>query len=150
MACASPHHAARVLLLALALALALAAAAHGARKHHDAKHTVGLKRSLAAHGLGSASSSPQGDQGFFNQTLDHFTSGDTRTWLQRFQVNATHHKPGGPIFLLLGGEGAVRCRYMCMRGWWWWWWWLPPHSTPCEPSACAYAWRPWRQAVGRG
>ena len=38
------------------------------------------------------------------QSVDHFNPIDTRTFSQRFFVNDTYWKPGGPVFLLLGGE----------------------------------------------
>jgi len=44
---------------------------------------------------------------WFTQVLDHFTPSDVRTWQQRFFVNDTFYKPGGPIFIYIGGEGPL-------------------------------------------
>ncbi|KAJ7617733.1 peptidase S28 [Roridomyces roridus] len=45
----------------------------------------------------------------FTQPLDHFT--DTGfTWNQRYFVNSRHYKPGGPVFVLDGGETSVTDR----------------------------------------
>lgn len=43
---------------------------------------------------------------WFNQTLDHF-SNNTATYQQRYFFNGTFFKPGGPIFLYIGGEGGL-------------------------------------------
>ena len=47
------------------------------------------------------------DQYFKNQRLDHFDHENTAVWAQRYFVNSTFHKKGGPIFLMLGGEGPA-------------------------------------------
>uniref|UniRef100_F1KTW1 Serine protease n=1 Tax=Ascaris suum TaxID=6253 RepID=F1KTW1_ASCSU len=39
------------------------------------------------------------------QRLDHFNASDARTWAQRYHYNFNYYKSGGPIFLMLGGEG---------------------------------------------
>ncbi|GAM89198.1 hypothetical protein ANO11243_072350 [Dothideomycetidae sp. 11243] len=36
--------------------------------------------------------------------VDHFNESDTRTYGNRFWVNATYYQQGGPVFLYLGGE----------------------------------------------
>mmetsp|Transcript_22469 Transcript_22469/g.55875 ORF Transcript_22469/g.55875 Transcript_22469/m.55875 type:complete len:496 (+) Transcript_22469:102-1589(+) len=41
---------------------------------------------------------------FFTTLRDHF-SGEPNTWQQAYYVNASFHKPGGPVFLCVGGEG---------------------------------------------
>ncbi|EDV20342.1 uncharacterized protein TRIADDRAFT_63413 [Trichoplax adhaerens] len=41
------------------------------------------------------------------QKLDHFDHTNTAVWSQRYFVNDTFHKKGGPIFLMLGGEGPA-------------------------------------------
>lgn len=45
---------------------------------------------------------------FHAQRLDHFTETDTRTWRQRFFQNFDHYRPGGPVILLIGGEGPMQ------------------------------------------
>lgn len=51
------------------------------------------------------------DQGpppqWFTQKLDHFNPQDNRTFNQQFQTNASNYQDGGPIFVLLGGEGPA-------------------------------------------
>jgi len=49
---------------------------------------------------------------YFTQRLDHFNGQDQRTWQQRYFVNDTYWKAGGPIFIMLGGEGAISGRYV--------------------------------------
>jgi len=44
---------------------------------------------------------------FFTQKVDHFCATCTETFQQRFFVNETFHKPGGPVFLCVGGEGPA-------------------------------------------
>jgi serine protease 16 len=44
---------------------------------------------------------------WFEQILDHFDGVDTRVWRQRYFVNASMYKPGGPVFLCVGGEGPA-------------------------------------------
>ena len=44
---------------------------------------------------------------YFSNLVDHF-SGDARTYLQRYYVNATNFGgPGHPIICIMGGEGAI-------------------------------------------
>eukprot|EP00929_Paragymnodinium_shiwhaense_P064399 TRINITY_DN32245_c0_g1_i2.p1 TRINITY_DN32245_c0_g1~~TRINITY_DN32245_c0_g1_i2.p1 ORF type:complete len:497 (-),score=117.79 TRINITY_DN32245_c0_g1_i2:218-1708(-) len=43
-----------------------------------------------------------------DQTLDHFGAGNARTsWKQRYYANFDFYKPGGPVFLYIGGEGPL-------------------------------------------
>lgn len=48
--------------------------------------------------------SPLPSPRFFTSLRDHF-SADNTTWNQAYFVNATFYKPGGPVFLCVGGEG---------------------------------------------
>eukprot|EP01155_Anaeramoeba_flamelloides_P030472 Anaeramoba_flamelloidesa86839_221.p1 GENE.a86839_221~~a86839_221.p1 ORF type:complete len:477 (-),score=94.12 a86839_221:49-1458(-) len=53
------------------------------------------------------------DVRWLTQKLDHFNAQDTRTFQQRYYVNATWYKPGvGPIFLSLGGEGELTSKWI--------------------------------------
>ncbi|EGD75014.1 hypothetical protein PTSG_07238 [Salpingoeca rosetta] len=52
------------------------------------------------------------DVKWFTQKVDHFNPQDTRTFQQQYQVNATYHKQGGPVFLMLGGEGPASPRWL--------------------------------------
>merc|ERR1719471_1496157 len=44
---------------------------------------------------------------YFTQKVDHFCATCTETFKQRFFVNRTFYKPGGPVFLCVGGEGPA-------------------------------------------
>eukprot|EP00405_Crypthecodinium_cohnii_P023713 CAMPEP_0206487942 /NCGR_PEP_ID=MMETSP0324_2-20121206/42027_1 /ASSEMBLY_ACC=CAM_ASM_000836 /TAXON_ID=2866 /ORGANISM="Crypthecodinium cohnii, Strain Seligo" /LENGTH=546 /DNA_ID=CAMNT_0053966691 /DNA_START=110 /DNA_END=1750 /DNA_ORIENTATION=+ len=44
---------------------------------------------------------------FHHQKLDHFNSADNRTFAQRYFVNFQFYKPGGPVYLYIGGEGPL-------------------------------------------
>jgi len=44
---------------------------------------------------------------WFKQKLNHFEPADETTWSQRYYVNAENYKPGGPVFLYIGGEGEL-------------------------------------------
>lgn len=41
------------------------------------------------------------------QTLDHFNAQDSRVFSQRYFANFDHYKPGGPIYINIGGEGPL-------------------------------------------
>lgn len=45
---------------------------------------------------------------WFKQQLDHFQPQDTRKWKQRYFTSSKFSKPTGPIFLEIGGEGAIK------------------------------------------
>jgi len=47
------------------------------------------------------------EQWYLEQTVDHFSPGDRRTFAQRFYANFEHYKPGGPVFIYIGGEGPA-------------------------------------------
>lgn len=44
---------------------------------------------------------------FFQQRLDHFNPAETRTFQEKVLLNLTYWRPGGPIFLYAGNEGAI-------------------------------------------
>ena len=54
---------------------------------------------------------------FFLQDLDHFHPTDGRTWKQRYFVNASLHRRGGPVFLMIGGEGEANSAWMSHGTW---------------------------------
>lgn len=54
---------------------------------------------------------------WFEQKLDHFNPADTRTWKQKYFVNSTFYKPGGPVFLQIGGEGPASPKWMIQGEW---------------------------------
>ncbi|XP_033638180.1 thymus-specific serine protease-like [Asterias rubens] len=54
---------------------------------------------------------------WLEQKLDHFNDADLRTWKQRYFVNDTFYKPGGPVFLMIGGEGTANPIWMVEGTW---------------------------------
>ncbi|CAG2118341.1 unnamed protein product, partial [Medioppia subpectinata] len=43
----------------------------------------------------------------YKQKVNHLDPKDNRTFDQLYFTSGTHHKPGGPLFLFFGGEGAA-------------------------------------------
>lgn len=54
---------------------------------------------------------------WFTQFLDHFNPTDARLWKQRYYVNPNYYKQGGPVFLLIGGEGTAEAKWMAEGQW---------------------------------
>ncbi|XP_076000535.1 thymus-specific serine protease [Genypterus blacodes] len=54
---------------------------------------------------------------WFTQRLDHFNGADSREWKQRYYVNEAFYKPGGPVFLMIGGEGKANKAWMQNGSW---------------------------------
>ncbi|CAO1329149.1 unnamed protein product [Diamesa hyperborea] len=54
---------------------------------------------------------------WFIQNLDHSDPMNTRTWKQRYFVNEEFYKLGGPVFLMIGGEGAISEKWMTKGAW---------------------------------
>lgn len=54
---------------------------------------------------------------WFTQFLDHFNPIDAHIWKQRYYVNTNYYKQGGPIFLLIGGEGTAQAKWMVEGQW---------------------------------
>lgn len=50
----------------------------------------------------------------FTQPLDHFASDGSETFCQRYWLDASHYKPGGPVYVLDGGEtsGEDRLQFL--------------------------------------
>lgn len=46
-------------------------------------------------------------QGWHTQKLTHFDDGNTATWNQQYWTNKQVYQEGGPIFIMLGGEGPA-------------------------------------------
>ncbi|XP_059485421.1 putative serine protease K12H4.7 isoform X2 [Neocloeon triangulifer] len=44
---------------------------------------------------------------WFDQKLDHFDPTNSETWKQRYFVNDNYYEKGGPVFLMIGGEGKA-------------------------------------------
>ncbi|XP_046391148.1 putative serine protease K12H4.7 [Ischnura elegans] len=54
---------------------------------------------------------------YFSQKLDHFNPTDVRTWKQRYFTNDTFYYAGGPVFLMIGGEGTASPKWMVTGQW---------------------------------
>ncbi|XP_017137003.1 putative serine protease F56F10.1 [Drosophila miranda] len=56
---------------------------------------------------------------WFEQRLDHFQARNTRTWQQRYFVNADYYRNDStaPIFLMIGGEGEASAKWMREGAW---------------------------------
>uniref|UniRef100_A0A3Q3M7Q5 Serine protease 59, putative n=2 Tax=Mastacembelus armatus TaxID=205130 RepID=A0A3Q3M7Q5_9TELE len=57
------------------------------------------------------------DELWFTQKLDHFNGADRRVWKQRYFLNEAFYKPGGPVFLMIGGEGPANPAWMQYGTW---------------------------------
>ncbi|KAM6987643.1 thymus-specific serine protease [Tautogolabrus adspersus] len=57
------------------------------------------------------------EEQWFIQKLDHFNGADSREWKQRYFVNEAFYKPGGPVFLMIGGEGTANAAWMKSGTW---------------------------------
>jgi len=53
----------------------------------------------------------------FTQKLDHFNANDTRTWSQLYQINNDAYKAGGPMFVMISGEGPASINWMTYGQW---------------------------------
>lgn len=47
------------------------------------------------------------DEKWITQPLDHFDRTEKRTWQMRYYENANYFKPGGPIYIYVGGEWTI-------------------------------------------
>ncbi|KAJ9590370.1 hypothetical protein L9F63_016607 [Diploptera punctata] len=54
---------------------------------------------------------------YFEQQLDHFNPTEARTFQQRYFTNASFHLPGGPVFLMIGGEAAANPAWVLEGQW---------------------------------
>ncbi|XP_026472568.1 LOW QUALITY PROTEIN: putative serine protease F56F10.1 [Ctenocephalides felis] len=54
---------------------------------------------------------------WFEQNLDHFNPIENGTWKQRYFTNDQFYKPGGPVFLMIGGEGPITNKWMVEGQW---------------------------------
>ncbi|KAL4647161.1 putative serine protease K12H4.7 [Arapaima gigas] len=57
------------------------------------------------------------EERWFTQRLDHFNGADGRIWKQRYFVNAQFYRSGGPVFLMVGGEGPANPAWMQQGTW---------------------------------
>ena len=93
------------------LLLAAPGLATANRHRRDAAHTAGLHDALRARGevnIAALLASAAPTEAVFQQTLDHNDHQEPPVhFSQRYQYNETFHAEGGPVFLLLGGEGPA-------------------------------------------
>ncbi|XP_075057974.1 putative serine protease K12H4.7 [Mixophyes fleayi] len=54
---------------------------------------------------------------WFVQRLDHLNGADSRVWKQRYFVNDSFTQDSGPVFLMIGGEGAANPAWMTYGTW---------------------------------
>lgn len=87
---------------------------------------VGFRRGRLSNGfLGEPSKvatlqrSLESEDLWFEQRLDHFKPSDTRSWKQRYYLNADHYRNDStaPIFLMIGGEGEATAKWMREGAW---------------------------------
>ncbi|XP_064143464.1 putative serine protease K12H4.7 [Loxodonta africana] len=54
----------------------------------------------------------------FQQKLDHFSKTFTRLWPQRYFINDAFYKPGGPVFLMVGGVWTASESWLSINKTW--------------------------------
>ncbi|XP_028402070.1 putative serine protease K12H4.7 [Dendronephthya gigantea] len=54
---------------------------------------------------------------WFTQRLTHYNDANKATWQQRYWYNSTYWKPGGPVFIMIGGEGEANPIWMVEGTW---------------------------------
>ena len=57
---------------------------------------------------------------WFEQIRDHFNAINKWTWFQRYWENMEHYKPGGPAFIMIGGEGEGNPKHIKEAQWYNW------------------------------
>jgi sensor histidine kinase regulating citrate/malate metabolism len=90
-----------VFILALTALLVSIQAGIILKNKHDSALNIGARK-LFGDSFKKAQDAPEQ---WFTQNVDHFDQQNTETYQQRYYVNDTLYKPGGPVFFLLGGEG---------------------------------------------
>uniref|UniRef100_A0A672I0S3 Thymus-specific serine protease-like n=1 Tax=Salarias fasciatus TaxID=181472 RepID=A0A672I0S3_SALFA len=69
------------------------------------------------HALGQQQLREAPEELWFPQKLDHFNGADDRLWKQRYFVNEAFYRLGGPVFLMIGGEGPANPAWMQQGAW---------------------------------
>ncbi len=67
--------------------------------------------------LSGASSVDLPPDEWFEQLLDHLNPDNIATWKQRFHTNNQYYQLGGPVFLMIRGEGEATADWMVKRAW---------------------------------
>lgn len=73
--------------------------------HRGALYDGLAMRALNHHNIPAVSA--DAPEQWFTQALDHFDPRNSAKWQQRYFTNDTFYRPGGPVFLMLGGEGPA-------------------------------------------
>ncbi|OWA53356.1 putative serine protease K12H4.7 [Hypsibius exemplaris] len=89
-------------------------AAYGSSHFFQGKYRGSLKGLPASNH--STSYGAPGEQ-YFPQKLDHFNEANVTTWPQRFWVQDKFHKPKGPVFVMIGGEGPENPIWLTQGQW---------------------------------
>ena len=63
------------------------------------------------------SGAPLPEEQWFQQRLDHFKITEDRSWRQRYWINWRYHQQGGPVLLMIGGEGEANPAWMEAGSW---------------------------------
>lgn len=89
----------------------------GWRQFWKGRQTGGnLGGATKINGLSTENGSLPPDE-WFVQMLDHFNPTNVGTWKQRFYTNKEYYEPGGPVFLMIGGEGEATAEWMVKGAW---------------------------------
>ncbi|XP_049744804.1 putative serine protease K12H4.7 [Elephas maximus indicus] len=70
------------------------------------------------HGSYSSNRMHPSRAGSFRQKLDHFSKISSRLWPQRYFINDAFYKPGGPVFLRIGGSRTVYESWISINNTW--------------------------------
>jgi len=85
-------------------------AVNAVRLGHDSALNKGLKYYRGVDRLSASVSDPS--PLWYTQQVDHFDPTNFDTFQQQYYVNSTYYTPGGPVFLVLGGEGPLSAGYV--------------------------------------
>uniref|UniRef100_A0A1L8EII6 Putative serine protease n=1 Tax=Haematobia irritans TaxID=7368 RepID=A0A1L8EII6_HAEIR len=75
--------------------------------HNEPVFVKSLKKLYQGPPVQEAETKAKVQTNWITQKLDHFNSSETRTWQMRYMVNDKYFKPGGPMFIHVGGEWDI-------------------------------------------
>lgn len=103
--------------LSLVIFFAIIQCSLGWRQFWKGRRTGGnLGGATTINGLNAENVDLPSDE-WFEQMLDHFNPTNVDTWKQRFYTNQQFYQPGGPVFLMIGGEGEATADWMEKGAW---------------------------------
>ncbi|XP_024133525.1 thymus-specific serine protease [Oryzias melastigma] len=76
-----------------------------------------LSKGFRSHARDDGSREAVFEEQWFTQKLDHFSGAESSVWKQRYFLNEAFYKPGGPVFLMIGGEGPANPAWMKNGTW---------------------------------